>query len=253
MPRFCANLTYLFTELPLIERPAAAAAAGFESVEILFPYDANAAELGRAVARSGLPLALINCPPPNYTGTGATPGFAAVPGSEARFRHDFHRARRYAKALGAERIHVMAGTAEGPEAGAAFAANLAWAAETFPETRVTIEPLNPGDMPGYFLDDVALALAVLDEIDAPNLALQFDAYHIHRLTGDVLGTWSAVRRRVGHVQIADHPGRHEPGSGEIDFAGFFACLDRDGYAGWIGCEYKPASGTKAGLGWRDAY
>lgn len=249
MPRFCANLSYLFTELPLLERPAAARDAGFEAVEILYPYDSNAAELGHALARAGLPLALINGPPPNYTGTGAAPGFAAIPGGQERFRYDFKRTYRYAQALGAERIHVLAGKAEGPDAGEAFVTNLAWAADAFPRAQITIEPLNSGDMPGYFLDDYSVALAVLDELDAPNVSLQFDTYHAHRITGDVPGTWEAVRHRVGHVQIADHPGRHEPGSGEIDFERFFKDLFRDGYDGWVSCEYTPKAGTLNGLGW----
>jgi len=247
MPRFCANLTLLFNEHPLLERPAAAAAAGFDAVEILFPYDENGADLKRALDGAGMPLALINAPPPNYAG--GSRGFAAIPGGEERFRHDFRRALRYASVLSARHIHIMAGTAEGPEAADTMVRNLDWAAAQAPEQSLTIEPINPHDMPGYFLDDFSVALALLDEVGAPNLHLQFDAYHAHRITGDVPGTWTAVRDHVAHVQIAGHPGRSEPVGGEIDYPAFFALLDADSYDGWVSGEYTPAGRTEDGLGW----
>lgn len=247
MPRFCANITTLFTELPLTERPAAAAAAGFEAVEVLFPYDDNAAELKRAIAAAGLPLALINCPPPNYTDEEGPRGFAAVPGGQERFRYDFRRALRYARTLGAERIHLMAGVAEGPEAGDAFAENLSWAVEEAPEQLLTIEPLNPGDMPGYFLDDFALAMAVIEEIGAPNLYLQFDAYHAQKITGDLAAAWASVAPTVGHVQVGGLPDRHEPDGPEM--TAFLQALDRQGYTGWVSGEYTPRGRTADGLGW----
>ncbi|EAR51423.1 hypothetical protein OG2516_16921 [Oceanicola granulosus HTCC2516] len=206
--------------------------------------------MARELRRHKLTLALINCPPPNYTDPDAPRGFAAVPGHAERFRSDFRRSLRYARTLGAERVHVMAGVAEGPEAGAVFADNLAWACAEAPEQLLTIEPLNGHDVPGYFLDDYDLALSVLDDVAAPNLSLQFDTYHAARLTGNVVALWEAVGPRVGHVQVGDHPGRHEPGSGEIDFGTFFAQLRRDGYAGWVSGEYVPAGRTAAGLGWR---
>ncbi len=249
MPRFCANLSMLFTEVPLIERPARAKAAGFEAVEILFPYDSNAAELGHAIARAGMELALINCPPPNYTDAEGPRGFAAVPGLEDRFAHDFRRVLRYAGALGAQQIHIMAGVAEGSAAKETFIGNLKRAAEMAPDQRLTIEPINPQDMPGYFLADFDLACAVLDAVAAPNLALQFDAYHAHRIAGDVLGTWDRVKERVAHVQIAGHPGRHEPDQGEIDYPAFFERLDADGYDGWVSGEYRPRGQTGDGLRW----
>ena len=233
----------------MLERPAAARAAGFDGAEILFPYDLNAAELGRSLSRARLPLALINCPPPNYADPAGPRGFAATPGGQERFRHDFRRARRYAKALGAERIHLMAGAAMGPEAREAFVENLRWAAEFAPEQELTIEPINTADMPGYFLADLSLALSVMAEVGAMNLSLQFDAYHLHRIAGDVTGAWDAVHPHVGHVQISDHPGRNEPGTGDIDFAAFFARLKATGYKGWIGAEYTPHGTTDAGLGW----
>lgn len=247
MPRFAANLTMLFTELPMPARFAAAADAGFRGVEILFPYDLAARELSRAAIAAGVEMVLMNTPPPNWAG--GPRGFAALPGGEARFRHDFDRALRVAQALRARHIHIMAGVAEGPQADAAFLANLAWAAERAPRQSLTIEPINRIDMPGYYLADFDLAARIVTGIGAPNLGLQFDAYHAHRITGDVLGTWRQVAPLVRHVQIAGHPGRHEPLAGDIDYPAFFAALDKAGYDGWVSAEYDPARHTETGLGW----
>jgi 2-dehydrotetronate isomerase len=248
MPRFAANLTLLFAELPVLDRFAAAKAAGFQAVEVLFPYDASAADLLDRIVQNNLTLALINCPPPNYTD--GPRGFAAIPGGQARFQHDFKRSLRYAKALGAQHLHLMAGVADGDVAKATFIENLSWAAAQAPGQSLTIEPINLHDMPGYFLADYDLALDILDQVAAPNLHLQFDAYHAHRITGDVLGTWAKVARHVAHVQIAGHPGRHEPQVGEIDYKAFFARLDADRYSGWVSGEYNPRGRTEDGLGWR---
>ena len=249
MPHFSANLTMMFTELPLIERFSAAKSAGFDTVEVLFPYDESAADLLDRIVVNALTLALINCPPPKYTD--GPRGFAAIPGGQARFQHDFKRSLRYARALGAKHLHVMAGVAAGPKAKAAYIENLAWAAAQAPGQSLTIEPINPHDMPGYFLNDFDLAAAVLDAVAAPNLHLQFDAYHAHRITGDVAGTWARMAARVAHVQVAGYPGRHEPRGGQIDYVGFFARLDADGYTGWVSGEYTPRGRTEDGLGWRD--
>jgi hydroxypyruvate isomerase len=240
----------LFCDRPLIERIGAARAAGFEGVEIQFPYDTDAAALAAEIARHGLVLTVINGPPPNYAG--GERGFAAVPGGEARFAHDFRRAARYARALGARHLHLMAGAAEGAAARAALVANLRHAVAAAPGQSLVIEPINRHDMPGYFLADFDLALEIIAEIGAPNLRLQFDAYHAHRITGDVLGTWGRCRPAVAHVQIAGFPGRREPEGGEIDWEGFFARLEADGYDGWIGAEYTPRGRTEDGLGWLTA-
>lgn len=244
MPRFCANLSTLFTERPFADRFAAARAAGFEAVEILFPYDVPAPVILERLDATGLPLALINCPPPNYAG-GAR-GFAAVPGGEERFRHDFRRAARYAAALGARHVHVMAGVAEGAPARAAFVANLAWAAAAAPRQSLTIEPINRGDMPGYFLADYGLALDVIAEVGAQNLGLQFDSYHAGIISGDAHAAWDRVRAQVVHVQVAGR-GRHEP-----DDPALLDRLDADGYAGWVSGEYHPRGTMEAGLGWMRA-
>lgn len=247
MPRFAANLSYLFTELPFIDRFAAAKAAGFDGVEVPLPYDHPAQALRAQLALYDLALVMIACPPPNYTG--GPRGFAAVPGHEARFRHDFERCLRYAQLLHPAHIHIMAGRAEGAAARACYIENLKWAAETALPFSLTIAPLNPVDVPGYFLASYDLAAEVLDAVAAPNLGLQFSTYHAQMLTHDAKATWARHGHRARHVQIAGTPGRHEPSGGDIDHAAFFARLAGEGYAGWVGAEYDPADGTEAGLGW----
>lgn len=247
MPKFCANLSWLFQELPFLERFEAARDAGFDGVEVLFPYDVNAQEIVRACARHDLHMVLINCPPPNYTG--GLQGFAAVPGLQERFKKDFARALRYAQTLGADHLHIMSGAAAGPEAKATFIANLRWAAATAPKQSLTIEPINAESMPGYFLNDFALAREIVETIDAPNLRLQFDAFHAAKITGDVMQTWNAMHDITAHVQVAQMPDRSEPDQGVIDYRGFFAALDAAGYAGWVSGEYKPRKTTAEGLDW----
>lgn len=249
MPKFCANLTMLFTEYPLLERPMEASKAGFEGVEILFPYDENAAELGTALARAKMPLALINCPPPNYADPDGPRGFAAVVGEEARFQGAFRRSVRYAGALGAQHVHIMAGIGEGDAAKACFIDNLKYAAALAPKQSLTIEPINSHDMPGYFLNDFDLAIEVLDAVGAPNLGLQFDAYHAARITGDVMGVWDKVRARVVHVQVGGVPDRHEPIGGDFDYPAFFKMLDKQKFKGWVSGEYHPSGRTEENLSW----
>ena len=251
MPQFCANLTWLFTELPFLERFAAAKEAGFDAVEVLFPYDVNAQDIVNALSRHELQMALINCPPPNYAG--GPQGFAAVPGLEERFKKDFGRALRYAQTLGAKHLHIMAGVAEGDEAKGTFVNNLRWAAAKAPAQSLTIEPINNETMPGYFLNDFNLGREIITAIDAPNLRLQFDAFHAAKITGDVLGTWDVMRDITAHVQVAQMPDRSEPDRGEIDFPAFFAELDAQGYGGWVSGEYKPRHATVDGLSWLKAH
>lgn len=245
MAKYCANLSMLFTELPFLERFGAAKSTGFDAVEVLFPYDVAVPDMLGMLARYELPLALINCPPPNYTG-GAR-GFAAVVGS--RFQQDFKRSLRYAKALGARHLHIMAGVAEGADARACFVENLRWAAGFAPEQSLTIEPINRGDMAGYFLCDFDEARAIIEEVGALNLRLQFDAYHAQKITGDVLGTWGRVSDIVVHVQVGQTPQRTAPDQGEIDYDAFFKRLKSDGYKGWISGEYTPADRTELSLDW----
>ncbi len=249
MPKFCANLSMLFTEYPLMERPLAAGLAGFDGVEILFPYDDNAAELGTALARAKMPLVLINCPPPNYADPNGPRGFAAVVGEEARFQQAFRRTVRNAGALGAQHIHVMSGVAKGPEARATCLANLKWAAQFAPKQSLTIEPINSHDMPGYFLNDFDLAMEVLEAVNAPNLNLQFDCYHAAKITGDVLATWEAVRAKVVHIQVGGVPDRQEPMGGDFDYPAFFKLLDKQKFKGWVSGEYHPKGQTEENLSW----
>lgn len=250
MPRFAANLSWLFTELPFMDRFEAAKAAGFDAVEVLFPYDCPVQDMRDQLVLNGLTYVLMNCPPPNATG--GPQGFAAIPGLEDRFRRDFDRTLRFADVLKPRHLHIMAGATDAPEARATYIANLKWAAGRAAGRSLTIEPINRADMPGYYLADFDLAAEVIDAVAAPNLALQFDAYHAQHITGDVMATWARHGARAVHVQIAGFPGRHEPAGGAIDYPAFFARLDRDGYKGWVAAEYRPTADTRAGLGWAKA-
>ncbi|MBW7056467.1 TIM barrel protein [Paracoccus bogoriensis] len=247
MPRFAANLSVLFTELPMPERFAAAAEAGFEGVEILFPYDLTARELSRAAIAAGTEIVLINAPPPNWTG--GPRGFAAVPGLEERFRRDFERSLRVAEALRVRHINIMAGRAAGPQALDTLTRNLAWAAERAPHASLTIEPACPQSMPGVFLTDYGTALDVIRRIGAPNLGLQLDMHHALSITGDLVACWRQVSALTRHVQIGGWPARNEPEPETEPLAGFMAALRSSEYRGWIGAEYEPARTTQAGLNW----
>lgn len=248
MPKFAANLSLLFAELPYLDRFAAAAQAGFNAVEVLYPYDVAAKETRRALLANGLELLLINAPPPNYAG--GAPGFAAVPGGEARFQSDIRRVLRYADVLRPRLIHLMAGYASGPEAFACFVQNLRWAADLAPQQHFTIEPLNPESQPDYFLNDYALAIDVLDHVDRPNVGLQFDSFHAHMIHGDAHAVWDMYHPKVVHAQIGAAPDRKEPGHGPTDFLRLFDAMDQSGYAGWVSAEYTPSTAqTKDSLGW----
>ncbi|PJF09250.1 hydroxypyruvate isomerase family protein [Pseudorhodobacter sp. MZDSW-24AT] len=248
MPRFAANLTMLFTEVPSLHRPELAAQAGFDGAEILFPYDHAEAEWEKALA--GLPLALINTPPGHWAA--GDRGFAAVPGEEERFRSGFLRAAGLATRLGAERVHVMAGVAKGPLAEQVYRENLAWAAQQAPGLRLTVEPINPDDMPGYFLNDFDQAARILEDLNLPQIGMQFDVWHAARIHGNANAVWAAHRARVSHVQIAGFPSRNEPGGGGFDLPALCAELDAVGGDVWISAEYRPARATVHGLMWLQA-
>lgn len=247
MARFAANLTYLFTELPMLQRFAAAQRAGFQGVELLFPYDLMAKEMVAAAAAANLEFVLMNGPPPNWAG--GPRGFAAESGNIARFRKDFDRALRFAAALNTRHLHVMAGRAQGDEARRTLVANLKWAAARAPGISLTIEPINTRDVPGYFLDSFDLAAEIIAEVGAPNLGLQFDSYQAQMIHGDVFGQWQRHAPITRHVQIAGHPGRHEPDHGDFDMSRFLQALSGAGYDGWIGAEYLPRTSTDGGMGW----
>nr|WP_306798968.1 TIM barrel protein [Sinirhodobacter sp. WL0062] len=230
-----------------MDRFAAARAAGFDAVEALFPYDHPAQDVRDRLDAASLRLVLINTPAPDWADGGR--GCAAIPGQEGRFRREFAQAVDYAEVLGAGLLHIMSGLASGPEARECYLRNLEWAAAQVPDQRLTIEPINPIDMPGYFLNDFVQAEAILYELGAPNLYLQFDAYHAHRIIGNVGTAWQRYGQRAAHIQIAGYPGRHEPTGGEIDYPAFFARLDAEGYGGDVSAEYFPAGDTAEGLDW----
>lgn len=245
MPRYAANITLLFTEVPVLDRPGLAHQAGFDGVEVLFPYDHGLAEWKTALA--GLPLALINTPAGDWAA--GERGHAAVPGAEEAFRSHFLKAAEVATALGAGKIHVMAGCAKGPEATQIFAENLSWAADQVPELSLTIEPLNAEDWPGYFLNDFDQAGRILADLDHPRIGLQFDLWHAARIHGDAQAVWERHLDRVSHVQIAGFPNRGEPGGGGFDLTAMFRDLDASGYQGWVAAEYRPTRATVHGLAW----
>jgi len=247
MPNFAANLTLLFTEHPLLDRFDAARRAGFSAVELLIPYDETTQDLTKALTDANLRLALINTPAPDWAA--GERGLAALPDKQSDFRASFDTALDYAAQLKPDHIHVMAGLAQGPNAQQAYLQNLSWAVNRARNQSLLIEPINSIDMPGYFLNDFDQAAAILDQINAPNLALQFDAYHAHKITGDMPATWAEHGHRARHIQVASAEGRHEPDVGAINYPTFFKQLDAQGYAGHVSGEYVPAGRTTENLNW----
>ncbi|MGC4996837.1 MULTISPECIES: 2-oxo-tetronate isomerase [unclassified Streptomyces] len=255
MPRFAANLSMMYTEHPFPARFAAASADGFEAVEYLFPYAYDAAELRRRLDDHGLRQVLFNAPPGDWDS--GERGTASLPGREAETRAGIDRALEYAAALGCPRVHVMAGLLPAGAARDTYLGNLAWAAERASAAGVDIliEPINHRDMPGYFLNRQAEAHAVVAELGADNVKVQLDLYHCQITEGDLT---AALRRdlptgRVGHLQIAGVPDRHEPDAGELNIGHLFDVIDELAFEGWIGCEYRPRAGTSEGLGWLHDY
>ncbi len=258
MPRFAANISTLYPEHPLLDRVAAAARDGFAAIEVQSPYAAKAAELRRALAEARTRLVLMNAPQGNMDA--GERGLAALPGRESDFEASIAEAVDYARAVAAPRVHVMAGKpaagTNSADAGRTFVRNLQHACAAFAPhgIGVMIEPINTRDMPGYFLTTPEQGEAIIERVGAANLALQFDVYHAQIMVGDVSRRIERLFPRIGHVQIAGVPERHEPDTGEVNYPAVFRLLDRLGYAGWVGCEYRPArgaspGGTSAGLGW----
>ncbi|AWN16242.1 2-oxo-tetronate isomerase [Salinisphaera sp. LB1] len=253
MPRFAANLSLMFNEVDFIARFQRAARAGFAAVEFLFPYAHDADEIARQLAAHDLDLVLFNAPPGDWQA--GERGLAALPGRQAEFRAGIEDALIHAERLHCPRVHVMAGNMAAPADFDAmhetFLDNLAHAARRFAEYGITalIEPINTRDMPAYFLSRQAAAHAIVHELGATNVAVQMDFYHAQIMDGDVWDTFRAGRDRIGHIQIAGVPERHEPDDGELNYPWLFERLDAAGYAGWIGCEYTPRDDTEAGLAW----
>ena len=256
MPRFAANLTMLFNEAPFLDRFERAAQAGFEAVEFLFPYDFKADEIKKRLDDNGLKLVLHNLPAGDWAA--GERGIACHPERVDEFRAGIARGIDYALALGVGQLNVLAGKAPAgvPDAvlRETLVGNLAHAAAALKDAglKLLIEPINTFDIPGFYVNRTTQALAILDEVGADNAFVQYDIYHAQRMEGELAATMQQHLARIGHIQLADNPGRNEPGTGEINYPFLFAHLDRIGYAGWIGCEYKPATSTEAGLGWRQS-
>jgi hydroxypyruvate isomerase len=257
MPRFAANLTMLFTEVPFLDRFAEAARHGFTAVEFLFPYPYAAEELKARLDAHGLSLVLHNLPAGDWEA--GERGIAVLPGREEEFRAGVARAVTYATALGTPRVNCLVGkTPTGVPAEAVhrtLVANVRHAAEVLGAAGITllVEAVNDKDIPGFHLTRTAQVLALLDEVGHSNVQVQYDVYHAQRMEGELAATLQRHLPRIAHVQVADTPGRHEPGTGEINFDFLFAHLDAIGYTGHVGCEYKPATTTAAGLGWLARY
>ena len=249
MPKLAANLSWLFTEVPFLDRFEAAAVAGFRAVEFLQPYEFSPEEIAARLERHGLEHVLFNLPPGDASK--GERGLAALPGREAEFMRNVGRALDYAKATGCKRIHALAGNASGSATEATYVANLKAAAALVAPHGITllIEPLNTRDAPGYFLSTTGAALRILDRVDRRNVSLQFDLYHCQIMEGDLARHIRDLAGRFAHVQIAGVPDRTEPDIGEVNCAYVLELLDETGYAGWVGCEYRPRAGTAAGLGW----
>jgi hydroxypyruvate isomerase len=254
MPRFAANLSMLFTEVPFLDRFERAAKAGFEAVEFLFPYDHPAAEIKARLDANRLVLVLHNLPPGNWDA--GERGIACLPDRVDEFRRGVARGIEYAGALGVAQLNCLAGKTPANVDDAVlrrtFVDNLRYAAAELKRAglRLLVEPINTFDIPGFYLNRTSQAISILDEVGADNAFVQYDIYHAQRMEGELAATMERHLARIGHMQLADNPGRHEPGSGEINYAFLFAHLDRIGYRGFIGCEYKPSASTEAGLGWR---
>ena len=255
MPRFAANLGYLFTERALLERINAAAACGFKGVELQFPYDVPAAQVKAAIARSKLTVLGVNTPPGEREGEF---GLAAVPGREKDWQVLFARALDYITTIGGSAVHCLAGKVapeQRPAAERVFIDNLQRAADLAAAKNIMllIEPINARDRPNYFLNRVEHAADIIAKVGKPNIRMQFDFYHVQIVGGDLLHRLQQYLAVIGHLQCAAVPSRHEPDEGEINYPYLFEAVDRIGYRGWIGAEYRPRGRTEDGLGWARQY
>lgn len=254
MPKFSANLSMLFTDLPFLDRFGAASNAGFDAVEFLFPYAWTAQEIKQQLGMYGLQLVLHNLPAGDWDA--GERGIACHPDRVEEFRNGVGRAIDYANALGVGQLNCLAGKAPAgiseDRIRQTFVENLSYAAAKLKKAglNLLIEPINSFDIPGFYLTRTTQAAAILVEVGADNAFIQYDIYHAQRMEGELAETMQKYLPRIGHIQLADNPGRNEPGTGEINYPFLFTHLDKIGYQGWIGCEYKPATTTVAGLGWR---
>jgi hydroxypyruvate isomerase len=249
MPRFAANLSMMFNEVPFLERFEAAARAGFKGVELLFPYEHPAKEVAARLEGAGLVQTLFNVPPGDFTK--GERGIGGIPGREAELETGIATALRYAEALGCPRLHVMAGLTQHGANRPTYVANLRKAARLAAKQGVTllIEPINGRDIPGYLVNRTSDALAVIAMVGEPNVGLQLDLYHRQIVEGDLSAAIREYGAIAAHMQLANPPDRGEPDAGEIDYAHAFKEIDASGFKGWIGCEYRPRGDTLAGLKW----
>jgi hydroxypyruvate isomerase len=255
MTKFAANLSMLFTEVEFLDRFELAAKAGFTAVEFLFPYAWPAEVIRERLESNHLTLVLHNLPAGNWEA--GERGIACLPDRVDEFRQGVHQAVQYAQALGVKQLNCLAGKAPAGVAAdvlqQTLVDNLRYAAQALHAAglNLLIEPINTFDIPGFYLNRTSQAIAILDEVGADNAYVQYDLYHAQRMEGELAATVEKNLKRIGHIQLADNPGRNEPGTGEMNYSYLFKHLQRIGYQGWIGCEYKPATSTQAGLGWRD--
>jgi hydroxypyruvate isomerase len=257
MPRFCANITLMFNEVPLPERFDAAARAGFSAVEIQFPYGFDPAMLAERASAAGVEVILMNMPPGNWDQ--GDRGIGCLPSRVSEFRDGVNAALAHARALKCRMINCLAGIRPPRTSEASlretYVSNLRFAADALAVEglELLVEPQNTRSFPGAFLKNTSQALAIMDEVHAPNVRLQYDVFHMQIMEGDLARTIEAHLARISHIQVADVPDRHEPGTGEVNFPFLFSWIDRLGYGGWIGAEYIPAGQTEAGLAWAAPY
>lgn len=251
--KFAANLSWMFKEWSFVDRFAAAADAGFRAVEYLFPYELSPDEIARLLSRHGLKQVLFNMPPGDWAA--GEKGTACLAGRQDEFLAGVKVALTYARASGTPRLHLMSGIGSGDAALAAYRDAVAWACDTVAADGIDIllEPINSRDVPGFLMNDFDLAARLIGELKRPNLKLQFDVYHRQIIHGDVTRGLESLMPITGHIQISSAPSRHEPMSGELDDRRVFQLIEKLGYTGHIGCEYNPAAGTLAGLGWMKAF
>ncbi|HET6478285.1 MAG TPA: hydroxypyruvate isomerase [Dehalococcoidales bacterium] len=257
MPKFSANLSMLFTEVGFADRFERAAKAGFKGVECQFPYELPKEDIAERLGKYGLELVLYNIPAGSWAA--GERGIACLPGRESEFQEGVDKAIEYAKALKCPRINCLVGLtpkdAPADKVRQTLVNNLKFAAEAMQKAGISllVETLNDKDIPGFYLVRTQDALKLFEEVKHANLWLQYDIYHMQVMEGNLTKTIQENVGRIGHIQLADNPGRHEPGTGEINFTNLFKFIDESGYTGWIGCEYKPAGATEDGLGWVKPY
>ncbi|MBR3369516.1 MAG: hydroxypyruvate isomerase family protein [Rhodobacteraceae bacterium] len=252
MPRFSANLSMLYQEHAFLDRFAAAASDGFGAVEYMSPYDHPPEAVAKALADSGLAQALFNLPSGDWAA--GERGLGGLPDRKQEFRDGVEQAIRYAQALNCTQVNCLSGIAP-PASETVLVENLKFAADTLGEAgiRLLLEPINTRDIPGFLVTGTDQYERIYAAVGSDNLFLQYDFYHMQIMQGDLVPTFERLQNHIAHVQIADNPGRHEPGTGEINYDHIFSSLDRLGYTGWVGCEYKPSAGTSQTLGWRNAW